>query len=289
MEKNMNDKWEFYKDHENKWRWRRTAPNGNIVGATMEGYVNKADCEGNARLNGWDGNLFFQDGVTIMSQKEVSEENKEIKNKAYELYKEHGFKDGNDFVDWLEAEKQLGNKSRAKRNKQMKNILSSIVGILCLIVLVLLLMLFKKNPQVQLSEQKVPEPKIMMFVLDPKADEKVVVFGDTHFGYDESTLNQEAKTLLDMDVQSLKENPKINVRMAGYTSAEGTEEINQKLSEQRANTVRDYLIEKGIAPERITVIGYGRTRPALYEVAPGDINTKEAKANMRVLFEVVVK
>ncbi|MGD0038119.1 MAG: OmpA family protein [Bacteroidota bacterium] len=224
-----------------------------------------------------------------MTQKDLSEENREIKNKAYDLYKEHGFKDGNDFVDWLEAEKQTGMKSRAKRNKQMKNILSSIIGILFVIVLVLLMMLFKKTPQVQLSEQKFPEPKIMMFVLDPKADEKVVVFGDTHFDYDKSTLNQEAKMLLDMNVQSLKENPKIDVRMAGYTSAEGTEEINQKLSEQRANTVRDYLIEKGIAPERITVIGYGRTRPALYEVAPGDINTKEAKANMRVLFEVVVK
>lgn len=174
----------------------------------------------------------------------------------------------------------------------MKNILFAIVGIvgiLCVIAAILLVMLFKKNPHVELSEQKLSEPKVMMFVLDPKVDEKVVVFGDTHFAYDKSTLSQEAKTLLDKNVQDLKENPKINVRMAGYTSAEGTEDINQKLSEQRANTVRDYLIEKGIAPERITVIGYGRTKPAVYEVTPGDINSKEAKANMRVLFEVVVK
>ena len=77
--------------------------------------------------------------------------------------------------------------------------------------------------------------------------------------------------------------------MAGYTSAEGTEAINQTLSEQRANTVRDYLIQEGIAPERITVVGYGRTKPAVYEVKPADINSKEALANMRVLFEVVVK
>jgi outer membrane protein OmpA-like peptidoglycan-associated protein len=285
----MNDKWEFYKDHENKWRWRRTAPNGNIVGAATEGYVNKTDCEGNARRNGWGDNLLNQERDDKMTPKELSEENKEIKNKAYALYKEHGFKDGNDFVVWLEAERQSGEKSRAKRNKQMKNILSTIVGILCVIVVILLMMLFKKNPQVELSKQSLSEPKVMMFVLDPKVDEKVVVFGDTHFAYDKSTLSQEAKTLLDKNVQDLKENPKINVRMAGYTSAEGTEDINQKLSEQRANTVRDYLIEKGIAPERITVIGYGRTRPAVYEVTPGDINSKEAKANMRVLFEVVVK
>ncbi len=49
----MNDKWEFYKDPEKYWRWRRTAPNGNIVGASTEGYTNKADCLGNARRNGW--------------------------------------------------------------------------------------------------------------------------------------------------------------------------------------------------------------------------------------------
>jgi outer membrane protein OmpA-like peptidoglycan-associated protein len=285
----MNDTWEFYKDHENKWRWRRTAPNGNIVGATTEGYVNKVDCEGNARRNGWDDNVLFQERGDNMTQKDLTEENKEIKNKAYELYKDHGFKDGNDFVDWLEADKQTGMKSRAKRNKQLKNILSIIVAILFVIVLILVMMLIKKNPRVEVSEQKLSEPKVMMFVLDPKADEKVVVFGDTHFAYDKSSLSPEAKTLLDKNVQGLKENPKIDVRMAGYTSAEGTEEINQKLSEQRANTVREYLIEKGIAPERITVIGYGRTKPAVYEVTPGDVNSKEARANMRVLFEVVVK
>jgi outer membrane protein OmpA-like peptidoglycan-associated protein len=228
-------------------------------------------------------------GGSTMIHKDLNEENKEIKSKAYDLYKKHGFKDGNDFVDWLEAEGQIGEQYRSKRNRQMKNILFAIVGILCVIVAILLITLFKKDPQVKLSEQSLSELKVMMLVLDPKEDEKVVVFGDTHFDFDKSTLSQEAKTLLDKDVQGLKESPQIKVRMAGYTSAKGTEEVNQKLSERRANTVRDYLIEKGIAPERITVIGYGRTRPAVYEVTPGDIDSKEALANMRVLFEVVVK
>ncbi|MGJ1498465.1 YegP family protein [Sphingobacterium spiritivorum] len=50
-----NDKWEFYQDASGKWRWRRTAPNGNIVGASSEGYVNKSDCIDNARRNGYKG------------------------------------------------------------------------------------------------------------------------------------------------------------------------------------------------------------------------------------------
>lgn len=49
------DKWEFYEDNGGKWRWRRTATNGNIVGASTEGYANKGDCEGNAKRNGWGG------------------------------------------------------------------------------------------------------------------------------------------------------------------------------------------------------------------------------------------
>ena len=231
----------------------------------------------------------------------MNEETKEIKSRAYELYEKHGFKDGNDFVDWLEAEKQTEKLEKDKqtrkrsvlkrdnRDKQMKNILLAIVGMLCVIVVILLITLFKRSPKMELSEKSLSDLKVMMLVLDPKDDEKVVVFGDTHFDFDQSTLSQEAKKLLDKDVQVLKENPQINVRMAGYTSAQGTDAINQRISEKRANAVREYLIEKGIAPERITTIGYGRTKPAVYEVTPGDVNSKEAMANMRVLFEIVVK
>lgn len=224
-----------------------------------------------------------------MLQKNLNEENKEIKSKAYELYEKQGFKDGNDSVDWLEAERQIGERSRAKRNVQLKNILLAIIGILCVIVAILLMTLFKKTPQAELSAKSLSDLKVMMLVLDPQDNEKVAVFGDTHFDFGQSTLSPEAKTLLDADVQVLKENPQTHVRMAGYTSAKGSEDVNQELSERRANAVRDYLIEKDIAPERITIIGYGRTKPAVYEVTPGDINSKEALANMRVLFEVVVK
>ncbi len=286
----MNDKWEFYIDAGNKWRWRRTAPNGNIVGAATQGYVNKIDCEANARRNGWvDTDIFDVKGNTI-TQKESKDEKKEVKSMAFDLYKEQNFKDSFDFAQMLQAERHLGEKFKIKQYKMIKNILYSIVGILLIIVAMLLLIFFKKDLPVNLSDQTLSKLKgMMVVVLDPKADEKVVVFGDTHFDFAESSLSLVAKMELDKDVQSLKENSNINVRMAGYTSATGTEEVNQKLSEQRANAVRDYLIEKGIAPERITVIGYGRTKPAVYEVKPGDITSNEAMANMRVLFEVVIK
>ena len=46
------DTWEIYKDAKGQTRWRRTAPNGRIVGASTEGYVNPAACEANAVRNG---------------------------------------------------------------------------------------------------------------------------------------------------------------------------------------------------------------------------------------------
>lgn len=51
----MNDKWDIYKDNKNEWRWRRTAPNGVIVGASSQGYVNRSDCLENARRHGYTG------------------------------------------------------------------------------------------------------------------------------------------------------------------------------------------------------------------------------------------
>jgi OOP family OmpA-OmpF porin len=117
----------------------------------------------------------------------------------------------------------------------------------------------------------------------------LVVLGDNHFEFDKSTITPQGADILDVNIKILKANPKVRVRIAGYTSAMGTQEYNQNLSEKRAVSVRDYLIKGGIAPRRITTIGYGEMRPAEYEPLPDKIYSKEAKANMRVLFEVIAK
>jgi len=124
------------------------------------------------------------------------------------------------------------------------------------------------------------------------AEKKVIVlaFEDVHFDFDKSVLTPEAKAILKRDIQLLKDNPKAKVRLAGYTSASGTDAYNQALSERRSASVRDYLVSEGvITPERLTTIGYGEADPAMYEAAPKQIYSKAAKANMRCLFEIVVE
>lgn len=124
----------------------------------------------------------------------------------------------------------------------------------------------------------------------PKTEVKFIVLEDVHFDFDKSTLTKEGVELMERNIRVLKENPETKVRVAGYTSASGTEDYNQKLSERRAKTVEDYLVnEGGIAPGRLTKIGYGEQRPETYEPIPSEINSKAAKSNMRVLFEIIVK
>ena len=140
---------------------------------------------------------------------------------------------------------------------------------------------------IHLSEPKVEE-KIIVAAVEPKI--VVLVFEDIHFQFDQSSLTPEAKVALKKDIRILKENPKAKIRVAGYTSASGTEEYNQKLSERRAVAVREYLINEGvITQERLTTIGYGETHPAVVEAAPKELYSAAAKANMRVLFEIVVQ
>jgi outer membrane protein OmpA-like peptidoglycan-associated protein len=135
-----------------------------------------------------------------------------------------------------------------------------------------------------------PPPAAMAPVPAPKAEVKFIVLEDAHFDFDKSTLTKEGEEILKRNIQVMKENPGIKVRVAGYASASGTDDYNQMLSERRAKTVEDYLTkEGGIAPERLTKIGYGEKRPAMYEPIPEEINSKAAKANMRVIFEVIVE
>jgi len=100
--------------------------------------------------------------------------------------------------------------------------------------------------------------KVVILVSEPKVEEKVkekaavtepevivLAFEDVHFGFDQSALTPEAQTILKRNVQLLRENPKAKIRVAGYTSASGTTEYNQQLSERRAKAVKQYLIDEG--------------------------------------------
>lgn len=81
------------------------------------------------------------------------------------------------------------------------------------------------------------------------------------YDYDKATLRPESTEALDEIVTLLNDNPNITIEMASHTDRHGPEDYNIDLSERRAKSVIDYLVEHGIAPDRLQHHGYGKSRP----------------------------
>ena len=88
-----------------------------------------------------------------------------------------------------------------------------------------------------------------------------IVFEDVHFDFDRYSLRPEAVRALDEAVAVLQKNPDVKVTIEGHTCNIGTAEYNLALGERRANSVRDYLVSRGISADRFTTVSYGEERP----------------------------
>jgi outer membrane protein OmpA-like peptidoglycan-associated protein len=95
------------------------------------------------------------------------------------------------------------------------------------------------------------------------------------FDFDKAALRPENRELLSRIVGVLMTSDHFRVQVYGHTDDIGTEEYNQRLSERRARTVRDYMVEAGIDPEIISTKGFGKSNP----LVPG--NSPEARATNR--------
>ena len=111
-----------------------------------------------------------------------------------------------------------------------------------------------------LPECKTPEPG-QPISLDGCATGDVIVLRGVNFEYDQSRLTANARSILDGVGESLIGAPGVKVELGGHTDSKGTDEYNQRLSERRANSVRQYLAGKGVEPDRMTAVGYGETQP----------------------------
>jgi len=74
-------------------------------------------------------------------------------------------------------------------------------------------------------------------------------------------LTKESLTILDEAVQVLTEHAKVKVEIGGHTDNIGVAADNMTLSQQRADAVKNYLVSKGIDPNRLNAMGYGSTQP----------------------------
>ncbi len=90
---------------------------------------------------------------------------------------------------------------------------------------------------------------------------KAQVVENIFYDFDKAVLRDESKLALDSMVLLLKDHPNIVIEMASHTDRVGSAKYNQGLSQRRAQSVVDYLIENGIPRERLKPAGYGESRP----------------------------
>src|SRR5690606_35044373 len=111
---------------------------------------------------------------------------------------------------------------------------------------------------------------------------KVVLNADTFFDFDKDTLKPEGRQVLDQ-VASQASTINLETLIAtGHTDSVGSEAYNQGLSERRANSVKNYLVSKGVPADRIYTEGKGETSPVASN------STREGRAqNRRVEIEIV--
>ena len=81
------------------------------------------------------------------------------------------------------------------------------------------------------------------------------------FDTGKSSIKAESTSVMVDIIQILNEYPTAKFTVEGHTDSVGSAKLNQKLSEERANSVRDFLIDKGIGADRLNAIGYGEDKP----------------------------
>lgn len=92
-------------------------------------------------------------------------------------------------------------------------------------------------------------------------ERQTVELRDVTFEFNSAVLTAEGKVVLEPAVKFLLNQPQLRTEIAGHTDSIGSEAYNLKLSRQRAESVRAYLVSRGVSPAQLSAAGYGETRP----------------------------
>ncbi len=99
--------------------------------------------------------------------------------------------------------------------------------------------------------------RVTIQVVQPRS----YTFEDVHFEFDRYTLRPDALSILDDAITAMRANPGLRLTIEGHTCNIGTAEYNLALGERRAKAVRDYLVSRGIAADRLATVSFGEEQP----------------------------
>jgi peptidoglycan-associated lipoprotein len=102
-----------------------------------------------------------------------------------------------------------------------------------------------------------------------------------HFNYDQAEIDPDWVPVLERHAEWLRTNSNVFVQVEGHCDERGTEEYNVALGQRRADAVRDFLVQAGVEPHRVSTLSYGKLRPLTFD------GTDESHAlNRRAMFLV---
>lgn len=95
--------------------------------------------------------------------------------------------------------------------------------------------------------------------------EKTGMLLTVYFDFDRFTIRDDMQSILEKNAEWLKKNSNVKIRIEGHCDERGTNEYNIALGERRAQSIKEYIVNYGINPSRLSTISYGEEKP----VAPG--------------------
>ncbi len=116
-----------------------------------------------------------------------------------------------------------------------------------------------------------------------------VILKNIYYKFDKAKLTQESRTILDTTLATLlKANPSLIVQINSHTDAKGSDEYNKELSQERAESVVDYLVGKGMDSTRLKAKGFGESQPIAPNFKPdGSDNPEGRRKNRRTEFKII--
>jgi OOP family OmpA-OmpF porin len=135
-----------------------------------------------------------------------------------------------------------------------------------------------------MMEEPAPEPGPAQ-----PAFEKITLQAEVLFDFDKSVVKDDGKRILDVEVvEKMKAHPEVEiVLITGHTDRIGSDQYNQKLSERRADAVKEYLVSKGIEASRLHSVGKGESEPvAECSDVRGKALIQCLQPNRRVVLEI---
>ena len=127
-----------------------------------------------------------------------------------------------------------------------------------------------------------------VMILDKIELNKIFVLENIYYNFNRAEIRPDAAKELDKLVQLLIDNPEIKIELSSHTDSVDTESFNLLLSQRRAESAVNYLVQRGIAPDRLVAKGYGESKPIARNTNPDGTDNEEGRQkNRRTEFKIL--